>query len=228
MDFFTFGKDSAMKTPRNPSLTIVLTIFILLSCLIFSGCGNLRFGPSESQKQLAFTTYKNAAEVAKLGAEAASPATRQIVEGTAAALAYTGMPKAPEVEDYPAALEQAQADAVKRPKSADVFDAAEGGLSLAAELAILLGAGGAGIGGKKVIDWIALARNKSNALREVVEGNELLKEYLKVNGKDGELDAFKEFQGQKQTADTAKLVALERLPIKRTVLLKTKDPVVNG
>ena len=213
-----------MKAHRNPLLIIVLIIFIAS----LTGCGNLRFGPSEAQKQVAFRTYKNAAEVDKVGAEAASPATRQVVEGSAAALAYTGMPKAPEVEDYPAALEQAQADAVKRPKSADVFDAAEGGLSLAAELAILLGAGGAGIGGKKVIDWIALARNKSNALREVVEGNELLKDYLKVNDKDSELKAFKVFQEQKQTADTAKLVALERLPIKRTVLLKTKDPVVNG
>lgn len=207
-----------MKATRNPLLIIVLIIFIAT----LTGCGNLRFGPSESQKQVAFRTYKNAVAVAQAGAEPASPATRQVVEGTAAALAYVGMPKAPEVEDYPAALEQAQADAVKRPKGSDVFDAAEGGLSLAAELAILFGAGGVGVGGKKVIDWIALARNKSNALREVVEGNELLKNYLQTSGSTTELAAFKTIHSQEQSAETAKLVAMERLPIKQAVISMPK------
>jgi hypothetical protein len=209
-----------MKARFNPSLIIVLTLFILLSCLVLTGCGNLRFAPSESQKQIAFRTYKNAAEVDSTGAEAASPATRQVVEGTAAALAYTGMPKAPEVEDYPAALEQAQADAVKRPKSADVFDAAEGGLSLAAELAILLGAGGAGIGGKKVIDWIKIAKDKSNALRDVVNGNEMLMGYLEKEKMDTAVNAFKAAQDGEQRMTTKKIVAQLRVPIKK--------PHVNG
>ena len=203
-----------------PSLCILVALTFLLA-----GCGSLRLAPSESQKQLTFSTHQTARTAADLGLAPGSVAARQMVEGTAASLAYAGMPQSPKIADYDATASAAAADAVRRPTADDVFTAAEGGLSLAAELALLFGAGGVGLGGKKLIDWIALARQKSEALKEVVQGNELLTQYLGEQGKAAELTAFKRAQTSTQSPKTELLVTAERIPMRRQAVTAQPPPM---
>jgi hypothetical protein len=180
----------------------------MLCLLVFTGtgCSNspLRFAPSEAQKQTAFTAYQDALAVNASGAEPGSEPAGRLVAGTAAALAYTGIPADPEVVDYPAVAAQDQADAAKRPTAGDVFDSIDEGLSLGMELAILFGAGGVGFGGKKVLDWIRLAREKNTALKEIVQGNEIFKLF---NGPDDPHEAVTNFK----TAQARQSPATRRL-----------------
>jgi len=201
-----------MQRNRLSPLALFFCVLLVLS-LSLAGCGGLRFAPSQSQRQLAFTTHQAARSAADLGLSPGSEAAKQIVVGTAAALAYSGMPKTPEISDYDTTAAQAASDAARRPAAQDVFNAAEGGLSLASQLLIALGFGGAGIGGKKLIDWLALARQKSDALREVVQGNELLVEYFKDENKTAELSVFKAAQNSQQSDTTKLLVAKECIPL---------------
>ena len=152
---------------------------LFLACIL-TGCSQpLRFAPSQSQKKVALDTYLTARDVDRAGAEPASPATGRLVEGARTALDYIGPPALPDIDDYAATLGRARTDAAKRPTAGDVFAAADEGLSLASTIAIALGFGGAGVGGKKVIDWIRLAREKNKALREIVQGNEVLKAVIR-------------------------------------------------
>ena len=169
---------------------MVVITAVALAFASLTGCNSFRLAPSEPQKQAAYQALLDARTADSVGADPRSVLTGRLVQGTGAALSYAGMPKSPEIEDYSTTVAQAQADATRRPTAGDAFDAAEKGLSLAAELAILFGAGGIGVGGKKVIEWIALARQKSKALGEIVQGNEL---FMATN--PASTDAFKSAQG---------------------------------
>jgi len=190
-----------MPTHRN-LLPCLLLPLVLCAFAGLTGCSSLRFAPSESQRQIAFNTYQNAAVIAEKGAEPASPAAVQVLEGAATALAYTGMPAEPEITDYPQVLEAAQADSTKRPDIADIAEPIDAGLSLAAELAILFGAGGVGVAGKKLTDWIKLAREKNQALSEIIAGNELFKK----SADPTVVKAFYTAQSDKQSPATETLV----------------------
>ena len=214
-----------MQRNRLFPLALSLCVLLVLS-LSLAGCGGLRFAPSQSQKQLAFATHQAARSAADLGLQPGSEAAKQIVVGTAASLAYSGMPQTPEIADYDTTAAQAASDAARRPAAQDVFNAAEGGLSLASQLILALGFGGAGIGGKKLIDWIALARQKSDAFKEVVQGNELLAQYLRDQGKTAELNTFKAAQTSVQSPQTELLVTAERIPIKRQIVIAQPTPIV--
>ena len=207
------------------SRTYLTLCILLFAFFLLTGCNGLRFAPTESQKQIAFTTHQAARTAADLGLEPGCVAAKQLVSGTAASLAYSGMPASPEIADYDATASAAAADATRRPTADDVFEAAEGGLSLAAELALLFGAGGVGLGGKKLIDWIALAQKKSKALKEVVQGNELLTQYLSDQGKTAELTTFKRAQTSVQSPQTELLVTAERIPLKRQAAYVQPTPV---
>jgi len=197
------------------TLTIVSTLVICLSVLPFSGCSTgLRFAPSDAQKQIAFDAHIKARAANLNGAVPQSDLTRKLVDETEASLQYIGMPASPRIDDYDAAIAQAKADAVKRPDPNDVFSAADAGLSLAAQLAIALGLGGTGVGGKKLLDWIALARQKGRAFEEIVKGNELLKRYLTDMNDTAALDAFKKSQSAVQEGTTPELVAVSRVTAK--------------
>lgn len=153
----------------------LLTALLILSALcVLCGCNDsLRFAPSESQKQTAELTHQAAVLVNETGAAPKTEPTMRLVRGTQAALAYIGRPKVPpDPLEFDSSVSQAQTDSAKRPTAQDVFAAADQGLSLAAQLAILFGVGGAGFGGKKVVDWLAIARQKNNALQEIITGNE--------------------------------------------------------
>lgn len=193
----------------TPVFYALLSIFLVaMFAFAVGGCDTLRFAPSEFQKQIALKTHLTARSVAHSGAQPGTETTDQLIEGTAVALQFTGMPSDPDIEDYTATLDQAADDAARRPEIDDVFDAADEGLGLAAQLAILFGFGGGGIGGKKVLEWIAVARNKSKALQEIVQGNEQLKGMLKSANVP---DAFGSAHGA-QTPATRRLVNEIRNP----------------
>ena len=200
---------------RPSFLAPLFTLFTLFTlCTFCTGCGDkLRFAPAEEQKQVAFHTYQTALAVEASGTDAASPASRQLVGGTATALAYTGMPADPCIVDYPATVATASVQAQQRPTTADVIEQAAAdadvGLSLAAQLALLFGVGASGVGGKKILDWIALAREKSAALSQIVKGNELFKQKVATGGAlttPQVVEAFKEAQTHAQKPATEILV----------------------
>ncbi len=183
---------------------IVLSIVI---CLVFvSGCESLRKAPTEPQKQIAFQAVLTARDVEAEGTSPGSPAAELLADATQTALTYTGVPANPKITDYPTTLAAAQSDAAARPTVDEVFESVEGGLSLFAELAILFGVGGAGFGGKKLLEWIALARAKNTALKEIIEGNEILKRKLRLSTTAGADTLFGESQNITQSPKTKVLV----------------------
>lgn len=189
------------------------TVLLVLAASCLSGCSSnpLRFAPSGEQKQLAWHTHQAATAIEKTGTDPHSQAAKQVKTGTAASLAYTGIPENPQITDFNTTAEKAISDAIARPDVNDITGAVDEGLSLAAELAILFGVGGAAVGGKKVKDWIALARAKARGFEETVAGNELLKDILDQIGDSRAIAAFKNSQNASQRPETKKLVASARV-----------------
>ena len=178
--------------------------------LLISGCDSLRLAPSEPQKKLAFQATITARDVESAGTDAHSPAARQLVDATEVALSYMGVPATPQIEDYPTTVAQAASDAVRRPTADEVWSEADGWIDLGIALAGLFG----GAGGIAATQLLVKARQKSRALREVVAGNEKLKEWLRAEGKTLELDTFYDFQNEKQSGRTEVLVTDVRSELK--------------
>ncbi len=187
---------------------IIICIFLLFICflLILSGCESIRRAPTQDQKQIALNTYQAASAIEARGTDPQSPAAKQVVEGSTVALTYTGLPANPVIDDYPTTLGLASSDAAARPTIDEVLGSVEGGLSLAAELAILFGVGGAGVAGTKVAKWIKVARQKNQALKEIISGNEQFKHWLDTQTSNTMWASFKDIQKKSQSASTATLV----------------------
>ncbi len=186
-----------------------IIMLIVVACLSF-GCDNLRMAPTEPQKQIAYQAVVTARAVESAGTDAYSPAATQLVDATAVSLAYTGVPATPTITDYPTTLAEADHDAARRPTADEIWSEADGWIDFGIALAGIFG-GGAGIAATQ---FLVKARQKSRALREVISGNEKLKEYLREIGKTDELNAFYDFQNEKQSGKTEVIVADERSRLK--------------
>ena len=193
---------------------LVLCLLSVVLCLFSSGCQSLRFAPGQSQKKIAFQAHVTARDIEAQGTGAHSPAAVQQVQATQASLAYIGLPADPVIVDYDTTIDQANLEAARRPDVNDVFAAAEGGLSLAEQLAALFGFGGLTLGGRSLVKWIGLLRTKAKGMEEIVGGNELLVKWLEANRKNEELEAFKAFQRLSQKGKTPELVATTRIATK--------------
>jgi len=192
----------------------IIPVLFLILVIALGGCADrLRFAPSESQKQIALDTHLIARAVKSEGTEPGSEAAGRLVDGTAAALTYIGAPAEPNIADYPAALGQAKKAARARPSPDDVLQTAAGGLSLAAQIAAALGLGGIAVGGKRIVDWALLAKQRTTALREVIAGNELLKGKLAPD----QQKQFTAAQKARQSPATERLIAAERVEAKRQI-----------
>ena len=174
-----------------------------------AGCGQLRWAPGETQKQNAYLhhrTVQSAAlqarqeEVTEVLRELTTRAQKQ----SDAIVAYYGLPKELPATDTidellseqnEAVTESARASALQRP---DPWDIADNMLELGIAVAGVLG----GAAGLKVAGSLQAARQKSVALREVIEGNELFK---RENPEFS--DAFKQAQAG-QSKDTRQMVAV--------------------
>jgi hypothetical protein len=185
-----------------------LTI-ILFPVLCLCGCEGFRYAATEAQKQNAWLHTQVCAAAAESAVD--ENASQTVCDLTALAQAQstvfvadygvpetftTGYPHG-QAEFDRATLEkmtaQAKADSLRKP---DVFEVADGVLELGIALAGLLG----GAYGLRIAAHLKTARDKSNALKEIVAGNELFKQLYPEQA-----DRFKTAQ-QKQTPETQQLV----------------------
>ena len=184
-----------------------LAILILL-CFLLSGCGSLRFAPTEGQKQNAWLhnrTATVAAETARRdsGSEELQALTRLSDLQSRAFISYYGLPREfPPADTAEDILRQSSFQLAKSAlqESADRPDAwqlADNVFELAIGICALLG----GVYGTRAVRFLREARIKSQALREIIAGNELFKKDHQAYA-----SAFKESH-KDQSAATRQIVA---------------------
>jgi hypothetical protein len=167
---------------------------------------------------VALDTYTTAQAVNAAGADPRSAETQRLVTGTAASLAYTGMPANPTITDYTKTSQSAHADAAKRPTIDDVAGSVDGWIDLGIGIAGLF-TGGVGL---KVASVLKSAKDKAKALKEVVEGNEEFKRWLESNGGLEAINAFRSAQTNVQSIATEKQVFAIRSNLPQTVSTPVK------
>ena len=178
--------------------------------LVFSiaGCDSLRLAPSEQQKQNAWLhnrTAAVAAETAKAeqGSQELQALTQLSELQSRAFTSYCGLPKEyPQAETTEQILgksnwQLASAAVTESAQRPDPWQVADSVLEFGIGLGALLG----GVCGIRAVRFLRDARAKSQALKEIVEGNELFKKQLPSQAK-----AFKAAQ-QNQSPETRQLVA---------------------
>jgi hypothetical protein len=184
----------------------ILITITLLSCMLI-GCDSLRFAPSEQQKQNAWLhgrTTTIAADTAR--DENASEQLQELTKlseiQSRAFSSYFGLPKEfPQSETTEDLLTEssyqlagtAMQQGADRP---DPWQVADSVLELGIGICALLG----GVYGTKAVGFLRQAKIKSEALKEIVTGNELFK---KQNA--GSASAFKQAH-QDQSPQTRQIV----------------------
>ena len=181
---------------------------IFLSFWFIVGCESLRFAPGESQKQNAWLHNRTGIITAQTAREESTSDKLQALTKLSelqgrAFTSYFGLPK-----EYPPAeiaedvlaqsnfqlASRALSESAARPDGWQVADSA---IELGIGLCALLG----GAYGLKAAQFLKLAKTKSKALQEIVEGNELFKkEHTAYKS------AFKDAH-QNQSAPTRQIVA---------------------
>ena len=169
------------KCNKATSLKAVVIIFACM-CLLLAGCDSLRFAPSEAQKQNAWLHNRTAIVTAETArAEDTSPklqALTQLGEVQSRAFSsYCGLPKdflpAETAEDILAESNwqlagTALQESTERP---DPWQVADSMLEMGIGICALLG----GVYGTRAVGFLRQARTKSNALHEIIAGNEQFK-----------------------------------------------------
>ncbi len=185
------------------SIVVLSTAGILLA-----GCGSLRFAPTEAQKQnvwLHNRTTMAAAQTVQTenGSEQLKALTQLSELQSRAFISYFGLPKEfPPADTTEEILAQsnwqlartALQESADRP---DGWQLAEGVFELAIGISALLG----GVYGARAVQFLKQARTKTQALREIIAGNELFKRENK-----GYAEAFKQAQ-KDQSSETRQIVA---------------------
>jgi hypothetical protein len=180
---------------------------VLFVCLLLCGCDTLRFAPKEEQRQNAWLHWRTTEIAAQRAAEEKTSAELQELTGLSAQqsqvfVADYGMPK-----ELPAAssteqilngsgeaiAQMAYRQSMERP---DVWEMADGAIDFGIGLAGLFG----GVYGIRAAQFLKQARDKSNALKEIIEGNEMFKQ-----ANPSFVQVFKEAQ-KEQSAETRKIV----------------------
>jgi hypothetical protein len=163
------------------SISIVrLCIYALV--LFACGCDSLRFAPSEKQKQNAWLHNRTAqvtAETAKI--EDTSQKLQSLTQlselQSRAFVSYYGLPKEfPQADNTDNILSQsnqvlvqdALSQSAERP---DAWEVADSAMQLGIGICALLG----GIYGTRAVRFLKDARTKSQALKEIIAGNEIFK-----------------------------------------------------
>lgn len=161
-----------------------MSLTILGLGILLAGCESLRFAPVEQQKQNAWLHSRTAlvaAESAK--AEQTSEKLKALTQlselQSRAFVSYCGLPKEfPEAETVEDILAQANwrlaqgalAESAERP---DAWQVADSAMELGIGICAILG----GVYGTRAVRFLKDAKVKSQALREVVVGNELFKKH---------------------------------------------------
>jgi hypothetical protein len=193
---------------RFTSMIPIQVLVLSFSTFVICGCDSLRLAPSEQQKQNAWLHNRTAAAAAQTArTEPASQELQALTklseQQSRAFTSYCGLP-----EEYPPAdttqeilsqsswqlADSALAQSSERP---DPWQVADSMLELGIGLFALFG----GIGGTRAVRFLREARTKSQALKEIVQGNELFKQQ-----NADQATAFKAAQ-QQQSPETRQLVA---------------------
>jgi hypothetical protein len=183
----------------------VLVMAVMCFC---AGCESIRFAPTEQQKQNAWVHNRTAVIASQTAKEeCASEELKALMDlsqmQSKAFVAYYGLPQElPEAETAEDVLKESNVrlattaieQSSQRP---DAWAVADSGLELAIAIAGLFG----GAGALRVMSFLQQAKAKSNALKEIVLGNEIFK---KTNPDSA--DAFKDAQ-KNQSPLTKQLVA---------------------
>jgi len=156
---------------------------VLLGCFsLLTGCDNLRFAPSESQKQNAWLHNRTSAIIAETArsektSEKLQALTHLSELQSRAFSSYYGLPKEfPQADTAEEILSQssfqlartALQQSVDRPEA---FALADNVFELAIGISALLG----GVYGTRAVRFFKTAKVKSKALQEIIAGNELFK-----------------------------------------------------
>lgn len=158
---------------------LVMTIF----CFVFSGCDSLRLAPGQKQKQNAWLHNRTAIVTAEAArAENTSEKLKSLTQlgelQSRSFVAYCGLPKEfPKAETADDILAEANwqlaraslTEAAGRP---DGWQLADNVIEIAIGLCALFG----GAYGVRLAQFLKTARDKSKALKEIIEGNELFKD----------------------------------------------------
>jgi len=196
-------KDKRSHAHANPGFFTAGVI-----CFLLAGCGGLRFAPNETQKQNAWLHNRTAIVAAETArAEDASETLQALTQlnevQSRAFSSYYGLPKEfPQAEtaadilsesNWQLAATAVQASA-ERP---DTWQVADSMLELGIGICAVLG----GVGGARAARYLRDARTKSQALQEVITGNELFKKQNQAQAA-----AFKQAHSS-QSPETRQLVA---------------------
>jgi len=185
-----------------------ITISLSLLCLLLAGCDSLRFSPSEAQKQNAWLHNRTAIVTAETArAEDVSEklqALTQLGEVQSRAFStYCGLPKefppAETVEDIldKSNFQLASAALQESADRPDPWQVADSMLEMGIGISALLG----GVYGTRAVRFLKNARGKSNALHEIIAGNEQFKKQNQTQAPD-----FKQAH-RNQSPQTRQLVA---------------------
>jgi hypothetical protein len=196
-----------MQDERRGKMRYILTVAVTAGMLFCIGCEGLRFGPSEKQKQNAWVHNRTAAIISQTAQnEQASEKLQALTDlsqtQSQAFVAYCGLPqelpKANTAEDILSESNKQLAEtAITQSKQRpDAWDVADSTLELGIAIAGLFG----GAGAVRFAKFLYEAKAKSNALKEIVLGNEIFK---KTNPDSAE--AFKDAHA-KQSPLTRQIV----------------------
>jgi hypothetical protein len=190
----------------NSSMFYLLPVAMLMMCS--AGCDGLRLAPSEQQKQNAWLHNRTAAAAAETAKTEQSSqqlqALTQLSELQSRAFtAYCGLP-----QEYPPAettgqilgesnRQLANAAVTESTARPDPWQVADSVLEFGLGVCGLLG----GVCGTRAVQFLQGARTKSQALKEIIAGNELFKQQQPT-----QVEAFKAAQ-QNQSPETRQLVA---------------------
>jgi len=183
-------------------------VTLILPCFLLAGCDSLRFAPTEAQKQNAWLHNRTTMVAADTAKSENTSEKLQALTGLSQLqsrtfTSYYGLPKefprADTAEDILAEsnfrlARTALAESADRP---DAWQLADNAFELAIAISALLG----GVYGTRAIRFLKQARKKSQALQEIIAGNELFKKEHKAYA--GE---FKEAH-QNQSPETRQIVA---------------------
>ena len=188
---------------RRLSLSCCLALVLWMA-----GCDSLRLAPSEQQKQNAWLHSRTTAVAAETARTEQSSQELQALTKLSelqsrAFTSYCGLPKEyPQAETTEQILTEsnwqlASAALTESTERPDAWQVADSALEVGIGICALFG----GVCGTRVVRFLQDARAKSQALREIIQGNELFK---KEN--QSQVKSFKAAQ-QHQSPPTRQLVA---------------------
>jgi len=161
---------------------------VMLTGFLMAGCEGLRFAPSENQKQNAWlhsrtTTIASDTARDENVSEKLKALTRLSDIQSRALTGYYGMPsELPKAYTADDILDESNfiladvaiSESVQRP---DAWQLADSAMELGIALSALLG----GIYGTRAVKFLKDAREKSKALKEIIQGNEIFKQLNSEN-----------------------------------------------